>query len=70
MTAMGKKIGQEIRQLPLEDMLTLHEQLIVTIHEKEESLDPAFREEIQRRIKEIDAGKVEGTDPFRALEEM
>jgi hypothetical protein len=70
MTAMAKKIEQEIRHLPLEDMLLLHEHLLASIHEKEEALDPAFREEIQRRVKEIDSGKAKGVDPFKALKEM
>lgn len=69
---MAKKIEQEMRQLPLDDMLALHEQLIASIHEREDAqaLDPAFKEEIQRRVKEIDSGKAEGVDPFKALEEM
>jgi len=64
MTATAKRIEQEIRDLPLEDMLVLHDQLVTSIHEKEEAhkLDPAFREEIQRRVKEIDSGKAEGVD--------
>ena len=72
MTAMAKKIEQEMRQLPLDDMLALHEQLIASIHEREDAqpLDPAFKEEIQRRVKEIDSGNAEGVDPFKALEEM
>ena len=59
MTATGKRIEQEIRELPLEDMLVLHDQLVTSIHEKEEAqkLDPAFREEIHRRVKEIDSGR-------------
>jgi putative addiction module component (TIGR02574 family) len=71
-TAIAKKIEQEIQQLTLEDMLALHERLVVSIHEREDSkpLDSAFREEIQRRIKDIDSGKAEGVDPFKALEEM
>jgi hypothetical protein len=31
---------------------------------------PAFRDEIQRRVKEIDSGKVEGVDAFEALRTM
>ncbi|MDB6023134.1 MAG: hypothetical protein JWQ04_2991 [Pedosphaera sp.] len=72
MTAMAKKIEQEIQQLPLEDMLALHEHLIASIHAREDAkpLDPAFREEVRRRIEEIDSGKAEGVDPFQALKEM
>jgi len=72
MTAAAKRIEQEIRQLPLEEMLILHEHLVASIHEKEDTqeLDPAYCEEIQRRVKEIDSGKVEGIDAFQALNEM
>jgi putative addiction module component (TIGR02574 family) len=72
MTAMAKKIEQEMRQLPLDDMLALHEQLIASINEKEDSqpLEPAFKEEVQRRVKEIDSGKAKGVDAFKALEDM
>ena len=72
MTATVKRIEQEIRELPLEDMLVLHDQLVSSIHEKEDAqkLDPAFREEIQRRVKEIDSGKAEGVDALQALKEM
>jgi putative addiction module component (TIGR02574 family) len=72
MTAVAKRIEQEIRQLPLEDMLVLHEHLVASIHEKEDAapLDPAFRDEIQRRVKEIDSGKADGVDAFEALKEM
>jgi len=34
MTATGKRIEQEIRELPLEDMLVLHDQLVTSIHER------------------------------------
>ena len=72
MTAVAKRIEQEIQQLPIEDMIVLHEHLTVSIHEKEDDqkLDPAFREEIRRRIDEIDSGKAQGVDAFQALEGM
>lgn len=72
MTATAKKLEQEIQKLPLEDMLALHAHLIASIHAKEDAapLAPAFREEIRRRIEEIDSGKVEGIDPFQALKQM
>lgn len=72
MTAAAKKIQQAIAQLPLEDMLTLHEHLVVSIHEKEdtEQLDPALRDEIQRRVQEIDSGMAEAGDAFDALKTM
>jgi len=72
MTAVAKRIEMEIQQLPMEDMLVLHEHLVASIHEKEDTrpLDPAFRDEIQRRVKEVDSGKAKGVDAFEALEEM
>jgi putative addiction module component (TIGR02574 family) len=72
MTIAAKRIEMEIRQLPLEDLLVLHEQLVASIHEKgdAEPLDPAFRDEIHRRVKEIDSGKAAGVDAFKALKEM
>ena len=72
MTATAKKIEEEIQHLPLEDMLALHEHLIVSIHESEEArtLDPDFRREILRRVEEIDSGKVQGTDALEDLKKM
>jgi Putative addiction module component len=72
MTAIAKRLEQEIGQLPLEDMLVLHDHLVTSIHEKEdtEKLDPTFRAEILQRIKEIDSGKVTGVDAFEALKQM
>ena len=69
-TAVAKRIEQDIRQLPLEDLLLLHEHLVDSIHDKEAALDPGYRLEIQRRMAEIDSGKVEGVDAFQALKEM
>ena len=62
----------EIRQLPLEDMLLFHENVVASDHEKEdaEPLDSAFRVEIQLRVNEIDSGKAEGVDAFEALKAM
>jgi len=72
MKAKAKKIGLEVQQLPLDDMLELHEHLVTSIHEREDAhpLDAGFRDEIKRRIVEIDCGKVQGVDPFKALEKM
>ena len=72
MTAAAKRIGQEIRRLPLEDMLELHEELLASIDEKEASapLDPEFQSEILRRVQEIDTGKVDGVEAFGALKDM
>ena len=72
MTAAAQRIEQELRQLPVEDLLALHEHLVVSIHQREEAdqLEPAFRDEIRRRVEEIDAGKTEGVEAFEALKKM
>jgi putative addiction module component (TIGR02574 family) len=72
MTAAAKRIEQEIRQLPLQDLLVLHEHLVASIHEKEdaEPLDPAFRDEIQRRVRDVESGRVAGVDASEALKEI
>ena len=42
------------------------------IHEKteKEGLAPDFRQQIKRRIDEIDSGKVTGVDAFEAIKKM
>ncbi|MGO8676266.1 MAG: hypothetical protein ACLQVX_10395 [Limisphaerales bacterium] len=64
MTATATKIEQELRRLPMEDLLAIHDHLVVSIHEREEAerLDPAFREDVRRRVEEIDSGKTSATD--------
>jgi len=72
MTSVAMRIEREFRQLPLDDMLALHECLVASIHEREDSqpLDPAYRDEIKRRVQEIDSGGAKGVDAFKALEGM
>jgi len=72
MTATATKIERELRRLPIEDLLAIHDCLVVSIHEREETerLDPAFREEVRRRVEEIDSGKTAGTEAFEALKKM
>ena len=67
-----EKLEREIKKLPVEEMVSVHERLIAIIHEKADSqgLDPDFRAEIEQRIKEIDAGTEKGVDAFRALKKM
>ena len=52
--------------------MLMHEHLISAIHDKADSqgLDPDFRDEIQQRVKDINAGKAKGVDAFRALRKM
>jgi len=68
----SEKLEQAIRDLPVEQMVLVHEHLIMTIHDKADTqgLDPAFREEIEQRIKDIDAGNAKGVNAFRALRTM
>lgn len=72
MTAAVKKIELEFQQLPLADLLVLHEHLIQSIRSKEEAVDlePAFRDDIRRRVDEIVSGKAKGLEAFEALREM
>jgi hypothetical protein len=72
MTLIAQRIEKDIGQLSLEEMLALHEKLLASIGERENSqhLDPAYADEIRRRIGEIDSGKAEGTEAFQALKEM
>ena len=72
MSVATKALEREIKKLPVEEMVSMHERLIATIHEKADSqgLDPDFRAEIDQRIKEIDAGTEKGVDGFQALKKM
>jgi hypothetical protein len=72
MTETAMKLEAEMKRLPLADLLALHEQLVVSIHERGEAepLEPGFRDDIVRRVQEIDAGKTEGVDAFKALKEL
>jgi len=72
MTATAEKIAREISQLSTEEMLALHEHLLQTLYARQdaEGVDPVFRDEITRRIDEIDSGKVVGVDAFEALKRM
>ena len=72
MSAATEKIERAIRKLPVPEMVSMHECLIATIHDRADAagLDPAFREEIAQRVKAIDAGIAKGVDAFRALKKM
>ena len=71
-TATAQKIEQEIKELSLPDLVALYPSLVEAMYAKEdaEGLDPAFRNDILRRIDEIDAGRAEGVDAFKALNEL
>lgn len=72
MSATAEKLAREISQLSTEDMLALHTLLLQALYARQDSeeLDPAFRDDIARRIDEIDSGKVTGVDAFEALKRM
>jgi hypothetical protein len=72
MTVIAQRIENDIRQLSLEEMLDLHEKLLASIGEKETAhdLDPAYADQIRKRMEEIDSGRVAGIDAFQALKEM
>ena len=71
MSAPVQELERAISELAIGDMLHLHERLIARIHNQAglEGLDPAFRDEIARRVQEIDAGKAQSFDAFQALRE-
>ena len=71
-TATARKIEQEIKDLSLQDLVALYPRLIEAMYAKEdrEGLDPNFRQDILRRIDEIDSGRAEGVDAFKALNEL
>jgi len=70
MTAIAEKLAKEIAQLSPEEILDLHAHLLKVFYTKQETLDPAFRDEIVRRIEEIDSGEVLGVDAIDALKDM
>lgn len=72
MTATARKIEEQIQELPLQDLIALYPRIIEAMYAKEdaEGLDPAFRNDILRRIDDIDAGRAEGVDAFKALNEL
>ncbi|MHB8520038.1 MAG: hypothetical protein ACYDH9_04705 [Limisphaerales bacterium] len=72
MNATAAQLERSIRELPVGEMVALHERLIATIHEREEAkgLEPGFRTEIERRVKGIQAGTAKGVEAFRAVKKM
>jgi hypothetical protein len=71
-TATARKIEEQIQELPLQDLIALYPRIIEAMYAKEdaEGLDPAFRNDILRRIDDIDTGRAEGVDAFKALNEL
>lgn len=72
MTAEARKMAEELRRLPVDDLVDIHSELIRAIYEKEgaEGLDAERKQAIQKRIEEIDAGKVDPLDAFDELAKM
>jgi len=72
MSAPVQELERAISELQIADMLQLHERLIARIHTEADAqgLDPAFRDEIARRVREIEDGTAKGVDAFQALKEM
>jgi len=71
LSALGLEL-HPIQHLPLSDLLAIHQQLVVSFHEKEETegIDPAFAADIERRVQEIESGLSEGVDALEALKAM
>jgi hypothetical protein len=72
MSAPVQELERAISELAIADMVHLHERLIARIHDEADAdgLDPAFRDEIRRRVQEIDASTAKSVDAFEALKEM
>lgn len=72
MTTTTLKIARDIKELPIMEMVALHEELIATIHKKreEEGLDPVQVKELKHRVAEVKSGKARGIDARRALKRM
>lgn len=72
MTIATSKIESQIRRLPAEDMLLLHERLILAFHKKEEGrgIELTYQKDIKRRVLEIKSGRAKGGDAFKALKKM
>ena len=72
MSVATEKLERAIKRLPTVEMVSMHQHLIASIHERAEAegLDPAFCDEIKQRVKTIDAGTARGVDAFRALKKM
>lgn len=72
MTGEGKNIASRLWELPVDDLVDIHSQLLAAIYAKdgEECFDAERRATIQRRIAEIDAGEVEPLDAFGELARM
>ena len=72
MTIIAQSIEKDLQELSVDEMLALHEKLLAAIDEKEnaQNIDPFYTSEVEKRIKEIDAGGLEKIDAFLAIKEM
>jgi putative addiction module component (TIGR02574 family) len=61
MIALSQKIEQEVLRLPSDERLALIDKLIVSLNLPTQSdIDKLWAKEAERRIKELDEGKVQG----------
>ncbi len=72
MTNATLKIARRFKELPVKEMVALHEELIATIYEREEEegLDPVYVKEIKRRMVEIESGKVKGIPAEKVFKKL
>ena len=68
-TAIGKNIEVEIEKLPANDQVELLERLETMLYDHEEE-DPAFIETLNRRVSEIESGKVKGIPVEETFEKI
>ena len=69
MSPIVEKIESEIKKLPAEEKAALLERLESLVYGQEDE-DPAFVAMIERRVREIDSGNVQGRNAFAVLNEI
>ncbi len=77
MTTHAKTVFEDAMMLPDEDRAELVRKLVVTLNPREhddDAADPgveaAWDAELERRIAEMDSGKVKGIDAFEMIAEI
>jgi putative addiction module component (TIGR02574 family) len=71
MTATAERLKQELAQLAIEERAEIAQFLIDSLEEEtDEDAEAAFREELQRRSDDFDAGRAKGRPVEEVLEEL
>ena len=69
MSPKVKTIESEIKKLPAEEQIALLGRLEDMVYGEADE-DPGFIELIDRRVREIESGKVQGRNAFQVLDEI